>query len=336
MRPAAAWHVLLAAMAGAAQCLAAPLFDDASTLEVTLEGPLSRVIEDSGDRREQALSLSLNGKSIAVEVRMRGKSRTVHCGFPPLRLNFSPDSVKGTVFAGQDKLKLVTHCRGNADGEQNVLEEYAAYRILNSLTELSFRTRLLRVRYVDTETPAAPSLTRFAFLVESDEEFAARVGGETLKRRNVSRTMLDPGHAALVYIFQYLIGNTDWSLVRAFDDEHCCHNGKLFSVGESNYYVPYDFDMSGLVNARYAKPQAELRLRSVRIRRYRGYCTDTDILRDALRYVAGRRDEVLAVIKDLPGLLAKNRLKQARYMEQFFEAAGKEARLLREFERRCL
>ncbi|MGI9236823.1 MAG: hypothetical protein ACR2QZ_05470 [Woeseiaceae bacterium] len=316
---------------------ASTLFDDKTVLEITIEGPLSTVIDDTKERQQQAFSINVSGEETEVFVRLRGKSRLVHCQFPPLRLNFAADDNVDSVFAGQDKLKLVTHCKKSQDYESNVLEEYAAYQILNILTDLSFRTRLLRIRYIDTDEPRHEPITRFGFLVESDEELASRLGGEALLVRDVTRSMLDERHAALIYVFHYLIGNTDWSLVRYFHDEHCCHNGKLLSIGEKNYYIPYDFDMSGLVNARYAKPQPELRLRSVRVRRYRGYCTDSVTLKEALKFMVSHRNEILAVIADLPGLREKDRSKQLRYVEDFLEAAeNQEAKLLKEFERRCL
>jgi hypothetical protein len=326
----------LLGLAANGPCSAKSLFDDTSTLEITLEGPLSTVIADTEERSEHAFSLRLNGRVLDVAVRMRGKSRAVHCNFPPLRLDFARQATRDSVFAGQNKLKLVTHCKGSAEFEENLLEEYAAYRILNVLTEFSFRARLLRIRYVDTDQPDREATTRYGFVIEPDGALGRRLGGQPLKVRDVTRTMLYPPQAALVYIFQFLIGNTDWSLVRYLEDAHCCHNGRLFSVGERNYYVPYDFDMSGLVNTRYAKPQPELRLRSVRIRRYRGYCTDRAVLEAALGEVAGQRDAILQVMADLPGLSAKNRKRQLSYLDDFFAAAENPDKLLKEFERRCL
>lgn len=326
--------ILVASSACHAQ--AAGLFESDTILEVTLRGPLSAVISDHKKRGERSFSLEINGDAVPVALRARGKSRMEICSFPPLRLNFAPESAKGTLFAGQDKLKLVTHCKGSGEHEQNVLEEILAYRLVNVLTDISVRTRLLRVNYADTDHPGRAPVTRYGFLIESNDEIANRIGGHLLRIRNVSRKMLDGEHSALMYVFHYLIGNTDWSLVRNFEDEYCCHNGNLFRVGERNYFLPFDFDMSGLVNARYAEPQPELRLRSVRTRRYRGYCTDRAVLAEALQTVVGQRDAILSVVSELPGLSAKNRQKQHDYLDTFFAKAGKEDKLLKEFERRCL
>ena len=44
-----------------------------------------------------------------------------------------------------------------------------------------------------------------------------------------------------MFIFQYLIGSTDWSIVAAEADEYCCHNVDLFEIDASLLVVPYDF-----------------------------------------------------------------------------------------------
>lgn len=315
---------------------ASPLFEDDAILDVSLTGPLSRVINDTVERREQGFTLSVDGVDLDVLVRMRGNSRALKCSFPPLRLNFSSSHADGSIFAGQKKLKLVTHCKRPDDYEANVLEEYAAYRIYSLLTDFSFRTRLLRIRYVDSDDPGREPLLRFAFLIESENGLATRLGGELLAVPHLTRNMLDAQYSALGYVFHYLIANTDWSQVRFIDDDRCCHNGKLVRVAERHYLVPYDFDMSGLVNARYAKPHPELRLRSVRIRRYRGYCTTEEVLRNALRTVSGRREDIMRIIEELPASSEKDTRSRSSFLQGFFKAASNEDKLLRKFENRCL
>lgn len=315
---------------------ATPLFEDDAVLDVTLRGPLSAVFQDTEQRRERNFSLGVGDAEFDIRARLRGKSRVVRCKFPPLRLNFSSSETVDSVFAGQDKLKLVSHCKSGDKFERNVLEEYAAYRIMNLLSDISFRVRLLRIRYVDTDNPGVEPIVRYGFVIESDAGLAARLNGEVLHVEYVTRTMLDVQHSALVYVFQYLIGNTDWSLVPATDEKYCCHNGKLASIGERRFYVPYDFDMAGLVNASYAKPHSDVRIRSVRVRRYRGYCTDTGALTNALRAVVGQREQIMQIVERLPDASSKERNARKRYLEAFFELASDEDKLLRDFERRCL
>ncbi|MGB5576494.1 MAG: hypothetical protein WBM88_03715 [Woeseiaceae bacterium] len=324
--------LLLTSAAG----LAAPLFDNDAVLEITLEGPLSTVIKDTKHRNEQRFSLTVQDSTIDVDVRVRGISRPQVCRFPPLRLDFRGGDTTDTVFSGQDKLKLVTHCIGGADYEQNVLEEYAAYRIFNVLSDVSFRTRLARIRYVDTDDPGGKDLVRHAFLIESDRALAERNGGSVVDTRRVTKNYLDESQTALAYIFQYLIGNTDWGLVRAIDEDTCCHNGLLVAIGERHFYVPYDFDRSGLVNARYARPDPSLRIKRVTQRAYRGYCMPGEAVREGLRVILDHHDDIIRVIRELPSLSEKDIESRTRFVDGFFEAAANEDKLLRRFESRCL
>ncbi len=95
----------------AVQAGASPLFDDSAVIEVELRGPIGSLIKNKKERNELSFVLSANGVEYHVQVRVRGKSRLRVCEFPPLRFNFLTRDTEQTVFAGQDKLKLVTHCR---------------------------------------------------------------------------------------------------------------------------------------------------------------------------------------------------------------------------------
>ncbi|NIP93601.1 MAG: hypothetical protein GWN18_19895, partial [Thermoplasmata archaeon] len=70
------------------------------------------------------------------------------CEFPPLRLNFKKGQLDETLFDGQDKVKLVTHCRNGDRYEQNVVKEYLVYRLYNVLTPLGFQVRMAHITYV--------------------------------------------------------------------------------------------------------------------------------------------------------------------------------------------
>ena len=85
---------------------------------------------------------------------------------------------------------------------------------------------------------------------------------------------LNKAQSALAALFQYMIGNTDFSMVASVEGEDCCHNGILLT-GDSPgyYYVPYDFDFAGIVDAPYAEPNPRFKLRGVTSRLYRGHCS---------------------------------------------------------------
>ena len=327
----------LAILATALPADASPLFEDDSVLHITLSGPLGTVMKDKKSREELDFILGADGVEHQVEVRLRGKSRVRVCRFPGLRINFPKDKVAGTVFAGQNKLKLATHCADKKSARGNVLEEYAAYRIFNLISDIGYRVRLVEITYTDTdERPGENTITRYGYFIESSAELADRQGGEIVELPSVRRGDFNSEHAALVFVFQYLIGNTDWSLVANVEDEFCCHNGDLFDIGEDRYVVPYDFDLSGLVDAWYAKPDRSLGIRSVTKRLYRGYCIAPGAVEAAIRDIKALENDILDVTRHVPGLTDKGIEEALGFLEDFFKETDDVEKLARSFERRCL
>lgn len=313
---------------------ASPLFDDDEVIDVELAGPLSRLIDSKDSRDEYPFTLQTGGVSLEVKARVRGNSRLRVCNFPPIRLNFAETGDNATVFAGQQKLKLVTHCGIGHNVEKNLLAEYAAYRIFSLFSDAAYRVRLLRITYVDTDGESGEQ--QYGFVIETTDRLSERLGGETLMRPGVALSQLNSEQAALVYLFQYLIGNTDWSLIADEEGADCCHNGELIEVDGEIYIVPYDFDLAGLVDAPYAKADPSFRLSSVRSRLYRGYCTDGAVLESALQKIRGREDSVYQVIHDISGLTDKQKKRAVRYLEGFFDKAANPEKLLKSFEKKCL
>lgn len=316
---------------------ATPLFESDIVLEFHLTGPLGSLIEEKNHETERIFLVRANGIEQEINVRVRGNSRKRVCSFPPLRLRFDEDSSEQTLFAGQSKLKLVTHCIKRESGEKNLLEEYAAYKIFNLISEVSYRVRLVRVTYTDLDGKLdQTTFDRYGIVIESASELAERVGGQRSEIEAVSLRSVNNRQAARVFIFQYLIGNTDWSLVAANNDDACCHNGDLFHIGSQLFIVPYDFDLSGLVNARYAKPDPSLRISRVTQRLYRGYCIPADALAQALGDINVAQENIVSEIHQIPGFTQKDIDKTVKYLDRFFDKADDENELLQSFERRCL
>jgi hypothetical protein len=244
--------------------------------------------------------------------------------------------VEDTLFEGQERLKLATHCNDRPRDAGNVIDEYLAYRIFNLVSAFSYRVRLLRIRYVDTDRNETAAEPRWGFLIESDAELAARMHVATAGIAGIPYSRVDHDQAALMYVFEYLVGNTDWSLVTSLTDDHCCHNVDIFETGGKYVVVPYDFDLAGLVDASYAKPDPSLPIRSVRTRRYRGYCLPRDPLIAALQRVKALEAEVAALAAAVPADHGDDASWRSSYLREFFKGAADEDRLIRQFERRCL
>jgi hypothetical protein len=315
------------------------LFATGDVLDVELHGPVKELLADKANR-QRSFQIIANGIQQPVSVKTGGRSRRKVCDFLPLRLYFDPDSGAGpaaqsSIFSGQQLLRVVTHCNFSARSEVDLIEEYLAYRILNLITESSYRVRLLRIKYVDTGQ-VGESMTHYAFATESEFELARRMGGRVLRISALPKKRLNEEHAAVIYIFQYLIGNTDWSLVTGTGDDKCCHNGQLIDVGSEIFYIPYDFDLAGLVNPSYARPDPSLRIDRVTRRLYRGYCGPPDVLRTALGRIAAHRESILNLYRQVPVLSSAERDKSIKFIEGFFRKAEDQEKLLELFQRRCL
>lgn len=324
-------------LALACQASASPLFEDDTVLAISLTGPFSTLIEEKESRAELPFVLHADEVEYRIEVRTRGNSRMRVCDIPPVRLNFVKGKTKGTVFAGQDKLKLVTHCHDSDPAQANILQEYSLYKMFSVISDVGYKVRLARISYSDTEKRLKrDAMVRYGFLIESASELADRVGGERVQIPGVSLGSLDKQQLARVFVFNYMIGNTDWSLVTAEGSDDCCHNGHLFDIDSQRFIVPYDFDLSGLVNARYARPDPSVGIRRVTTRRYRGYCISTEAVKDAVVAIAERKDDILAVARQVPSLVEDDIKGMEDYLNDFFDEANNVDKLVKSFERRCL
>ena len=128
---------------------------------------------------------------VAIQVRARGNFRYKFCDFPPLNLNFRRSQLEGTLFENQNKLKLVGHCKITRRYEQSVLREYLAYRLLNAMTDLSFRVRLLEVTWVDSDERRG-RMVRSAFLID-DAFISFRYADNLVAALTLPSSMAIPG-----------------------------------------------------------------------------------------------------------------------------------------------
>src|SRR6185295_1630967 len=134
-----------------------------------------------------------------------------NCDIPPLRLNFSKDSTKKTTFRHIDNVRLVMHCRDNDDFEQYVLQEYQLYRVQRLITPLSMDARLVKVTYVDAEKKDTLA-RRWAYFLESEPAFAERMGGKVVDIKGAGGGDLEGEESARFGIWEYFVGNTDFSV----------------------------------------------------------------------------------------------------------------------------
>ena len=313
-----------------------PIFAGGSApLAITVHAPISRLRRDRSDTtpyRDARITMQTDEGSVTVPVRLRTRGiwRKKNCEIPPLLLNFAKDSVKGTPFARLDRLRLSMHCRDTDDYEQYVLQEYNLYRVQRLLTPFSYDVRLARVTYVDSEKRDTVT-TRWAFVQEQDEPFASRVASTLVTTEGAGPGDLDPYESAFVGVFQYFVGNSDFSIRNL-------HNIVLLYRNEQYVPVARDFDWSGAVNARYAKPNPILPIRTVRQRLMRGYCAPAEDYEKVFALFREKKDAIYALYADSIGMLMKPSVTKSTlaYFDAFYKTIDDPKTAQRDIVKACL
>ena len=296
----------------------ARLFDAPKALSLTLTADFNALSKDRGEsKQEHAGTLAFvgpAGDSVALDVRLRTRGhfrlqRRI-CDFPPLKLSFDKQQVKHTVFAGQGGLKLVVHCQDRDSYEQNLLQEYLLYRVFNLITEKSFRARLARVTYLDRSGKAKP-VTRYAFFIEDDDPMARREDAQVLEQKGLTQLDTEVAHTGLVAMFEYLIGNTDFSFA-------ALHNIVMIRDSTGTVFaVPYDLDFE---NNAFAA---------------RGWYDNTAMALTIARF-DDRKDSIYALFRSQAGLDPQRAEQTLHYFDEFYRTINDPRAANREFVRNCV
>ena len=291
---------------------------------------------DSTSTKQFPASLRYLGEkqdTVKLDVRLstRGhyRLRASSCAVPPLKVWFDKEKTKGTLFGGQGSLKLTTHCQKGERYAQNLYLEYAAYGMYNALTPLSLHARLATINWQDINDPGF-AITRPGFWVEDDDDMAARNHGKILMQTGGHAEEMEPQQMATTDLFQYMIGNTDFSLLML-------HNYRIVQTDTSMNYFPmaYDFDWSGLVNAPYAHPDFHLPIKRVIDRLYRGGCHTPEMLAQTVALFKAKKGEIYGEMTGIKEL-SPDRLKEAtEFLDEFFKLINDPGEVKREFRRVC-
>jgi len=303
------------------------LFADDQPIHVQIRAPIAAIVATPNDlqtaRPGTLIVVTPEAEQLSILLSPRGHARRNKdaCKFPPLKVEFPVKPEKISLFERQHRLKLTTHCRMAPAHQNLVLLEYAAYRMFNVLSPVGLRARVANVDYVETD--GKPFASRLGFFVEDSGDAAARNGLAEVKTSDqILPSQLDPAAAARAAIFEYMIGNLDWSMRADHPGLNCCHNFKLMAsspnVRTGLVPVPYDFDYSGLVNAPYALPPEGIPIGSVRERRYRGYCIHNPQALAVAGEFRAKRSDLLAALAAVPRLEEGKRRSASAYLESFF------------------
>jgi hypothetical protein len=322
---------LLASAAGRASDAQA-LFRDERPLTLTLTTNLRDLLRERDSTALRWFGTEMTyvdsaGRTaqVPVELRARGHFRRQarNCTFPPLFIRADRAARDSSILRGNPRLKIVTPCRpAVAEYQQYILLEYLLYRTYALVNEVHHRTRLVNITYRDSLDRVRP-ITVTAFMLEIEDEVADEHGIELVELTGAVWDDVKPEVLNRLSLFEYWIGNTDWSL-------GALHNVTLFRASDGHIPVAYDFDWSGAVNARYSFPQATLGIRTVRERLHRGPCRTAEQWAPTIAHFQSIRTAVDSVwATPLEGLDPRKRADTKAYLDQLWPILAEPRRFQR-------
>ncbi|MFH6768471.1 hypothetical protein V8G56_06975 [Gaetbulibacter aquiaggeris] len=233
--------------------------------------------------------------SLKIDLRARGNNRRDNCYYAPLKLKLSKSATKGTLFEGNKKLKLVLPCLIESHNNDYVIKELMAYQLYEIVTPVHYKTRLVNIEFIEEKGKRTITKDLKGVLIEDIDNVAKRLHGNEIKRRILPLQQDDLASIRNSF-FQYLIANTDFSTTYL-------HNGKLLFVDKKIIPLPYDFDMSGLVDASYSVvsniQNVTLDITDVKERVYKGYKRDALLFEQVRKEFINNKSKMFEVIDHL-------------------------------------
>lgn len=295
-------------------------FTDESIIETTLEMDMKDMLGKK--QRDRFLPATITMKfadgttvSQKIEASARGHFRRDMCYMPGLKLNFKKDSTG--PFSKFKELKLSNSCNTGDEAAQLAIKEFLAYKIYNVLTDKSLRVRPLRITFNDV-AGKRKSFTQFGFLIEDVDDMAKRNGMVEVENIVFNTEVTDRDQMTLVTLFEYLIGNTDWS-VPAY------HNVKLIGPKDDKsvrpFVVAYDFDICGFVDPPYATIDEQLQefITTVRERLNRGFPRSMEELKMVIKVFNDKKEQIYNLVKNNEYLTSKVKSSCISYIDDFYK-----------------
>jgi hypothetical protein len=192
-----------------------------------------------------------------------------------------------------------------------------AYKLYEIISPFHYKTRRVAVDFTEIRRNKSKNHKLKGILIEDIDLVAERHNGKELKRA-VHPLEQDNICSVQNDFFQYMIGNTDFSVAYQ-------HNEKLiFTREKKTMPIPYDFDMSGLVNATYSvvsQVQNEtLSITSVTQRLYRGFKRNPSVYGQVREEFLNKKSQFFEIIDELgPSFDNQKEFEEARkFISEFF------------------
>ena len=225
---------------------------------------------------------------LEVSLRARGNFRRSKCYFPPIKMKIKKSKAEGSLFEGNKNLKLVVPCLLQDEKNDNIVQEFIAYKLYEKISPYHFKTRMVEIEFSEVKKNKIIVHNLKGFLIEDDKRVADRFEGKSFERYIHPKAM-DDMTSIQNSMFQFMIGNTDFSVAYQ-------HNGKLLYANKKIYPLPYDFDLCGLVDASYAIVNSRLGIKSVKDRKYRGFKRDESIVYEVRDQLLEKKSDFFQIL----------------------------------------
>lgn len=252
--------------------------------------------------------------SLTMNLRARGNFRRNNCFFPPVRIKIKKKEAKGTLFEGNTNLKLVVPCQSGKTDLDLLMKEYLCYKVSEPVIPYHFNTRLANLTLVDISGKNPKTYQVKGFFIEDDDVVAKRHNSKIAKGRQIVPVRQEALSSVRVDFFEFMIANTDWSAMAQ-------HNIKLMQTNDTKEYIPipYDFDMSGLVNANYAITSELLPISNVRQRMYRGFCRTPEVFEQVRAEFIEKEAQIMKSLENLSSELNPKEIADIKlFLGEFF------------------
>jgi len=304
--------LVVSSRAASQEISAISLFESDSIVHVRMITDMKLLVKNKYKEIYQPATIQIfqsdgDTNSYEVEIKSRGNRRKDACNLPPIKVKFPKEDFL------YNKLKWVITCNNSDPFDQVLLKEYMAYQIYERYSEKGFGTELLHVDYIDTGRDNK-TFTRYAFIIESAESVADRIGGRVYEPKALKKSIINEEQLAQFTMFQYMIANTDWAIKNL-------HNIEAVTdpATSSVLVLPYDFDYAGFVDAHYAIPNESLPIEKVTERYNKGYCMTEEICEKLRIKFISSRDEVLQTCREFKYFNKKTRKSTELYLKEFFD-----------------
>ncbi len=268
------------------------LFQDQSPLKIKMSYSNDVIRTETDDTTYIKTNLSYWGENkwndLEVSLRARGNFRRSKCYFPPIKMKIKKSKAEGSLFEGNKNLKLVVPCLLQKEMNDNIVQEFIAYKFYEKISPYHFKTRMVDIEFVEIKKRKTVVHKLKGFLIEDDKRVAERFKGRSFERY-IHPEAMDDITSVQNTMFQFMIGNTDFSVAYQ-------HNGKLLYIDKKIHPLPYDFDLCGLVDANYAIVNSSLGINNVKDRKYRGFKRDESLLQEVRDQIISKKAQFFQII----------------------------------------